>query len=91
MHGGKVRGSAFKIHLIKADQPIKEPYTDGELIRLLKKSDVTQCSFACYRNWVIVSFLLATGCRASTLIHIRIGDIDLEKAMVFFRHTKARN
>lgn len=82
---------AFKIHLIKADQPIKESYTDGELTRLLKKPDVTQCSFTRYRNWVIVSFLLATGCRASTLIHIRIGDIDLEKATVFFRHTKARN
>ena len=81
----------FPIKMIHADEPVKEPYTADELERLLKKPDVKKCSFAEYRNWVIVNFLLGTGCRASTLINLRIEDVDLSAGTVYFRHMKARN
>lgn len=81
----------FAIRMIKVDEPIKEPYTEDELERLLKAPDKKNCSFAEYRNWVIVNFLLGTGCRASTLINLHIEDIDLTAGTVFFRHMKARN
>jgi integrase/recombinase XerD len=81
----------YAIPLIRATDPIKEPYTIQELALLLKKPDVKQCSFATYRNWVIVNFLLATGCRAATLLAVRIEDVNLEACTVFFRHMKARN
>ena len=54
----------FSIKLVRADDPIKEPYTTDELQKLLKEPDCKTCSFAEYRNWVIVNFLLGTGCRA---------------------------
>jgi integrase/recombinase XerD len=57
---------------------------------LLEKPDVKQCSFAAYRNWVIVNFLLATGCRAATLLAVRIEDVNLDTGTVFFRHIKTR-
>ena len=60
----------YPIRLVRADDPIKEPYTTDELQKLLKEPDCKTCSFAEYRNWVIVNFLLGTGCRASTLLHL---------------------
>ena len=81
----------FPIRLIRADDPIKEPYTEDELARLLKCPNLKECSFAEYRNWVIVNFLLGTGCRASTLINLHIEDVNLSAGTVFFRHMKARN
>ncbi|MEA4970822.1 MAG: tyrosine-type recombinase/integrase [Candidatus Pelethousia sp.] len=80
----------FQIAQIRTTQPVKEPYTKAELALLLKKPNIKSCSFARYRNWVIVNFLLATGCRASTLVNIRIEDIDLAGGMVLFRHMKTR-
>lgn len=59
----------YPIRLVRADDPIKEPYTTDELQKLLKEPDCKTCSFAEYRNWVIVNFLLGTGCRASTLLN----------------------
>ena len=50
----------YPIRLVRADDPIKEPYTTDELQKLLKEPDCKTCSFAEYRNWVIVNFLLAT-------------------------------
>jgi integrase/recombinase XerD len=80
----------YSIPLIRATDPIKEPYTTQELALLLEKPDMKQCSFATYRNWVIVNFLLATGCRAATLLAVRIEDVNLDTGTVFFRHIKTR-
>lgn len=68
--------NSFKIHLIRAEKKIKETYTDYELAILLKKPDVKKCSFAEYRNWVIINYLLATGNRLETMANVKIGDID---------------
>ena len=70
----------YPIRLVRADDPIKEPYTTDELQKLLKEPDCKTCSFAEYRNWVIVNFLLGTGCRASTLLNQQI--VPLSKALV---------
>jgi len=50
-----------KITMLKAQQKMKECYTDEELKVLLKKPNIKQCSFAEYRNWVIINTLIATG------------------------------
>ena len=81
----------FSIQLIRADNPIKEAYTSDELERLLKTPDQKTCSFAEYRNWVMVNFLLGTGCRASTLVNLKIEDINFSDGTVLFRHMKTRN
>jgi len=83
--------SSFKIKLIRVTEKVKEPYSKGELALLLTKPDLKTCRFSTYRNWVMVNFLLATGCRASTLVNIKIGDLDLQAGTVLFQHSKTRS
>jgi integrase/recombinase XerD len=78
----------FKIELIKTEKKIKETYTDAELKLLLKKPNLKDCSFAEYRDWVMVNFLLGTGVRLSTLMNIKIQDIDCNNGYFITRHTK---
>ena len=72
----------------KAEETIKETYTDTELKLLLKKPDVRKCTFAEYRNWVTVNLLLNNGCRAATIRNIKIRDLDLDNRVIYLRHTK---
>lgn len=78
----------FKISIYKAEKKIKEVYTDLEIERLLKKPNLKKCDFAEYRSWVIVNFLLGTGCRSNTLCNIQIKDLSLEDGLVRLSTTK---
>ncbi|MFW6030413.1 MAG: tyrosine-type recombinase/integrase [Halanaerobiales bacterium] len=80
----------FKVDLLRSDKAIKETYTDEELERLLEKPDLKKCTFAEYRNWVIVNFLLSTGIRSRSLINIKVNDIDLDDSVVYIRTVKNR-
>ena len=51
----------FKITLPRVEETIKETYTDYEIQTLIKKPDVKSCTFAEYRNWVLVCYFIATG------------------------------
>ena len=78
----------FKIAQLKEDQEQKEPYTDAELKRLLKKpkSDKWQE----WRCWAIVNLLLATGIRANTVIHLKISDVNFQDDTIFLSKLKNR-
>lgn len=78
------------IPLYKGEETIKEVYSDRELAALLKKPDIRKSTFAEYRDWVIVNFLLNSGSRAATVRAIQIRDIDLNNCLVYYRHTKNR-
>jgi len=80
--------SPFKIHLIRAEKKIKETYTENELVLLLKKPNKKNCSFAEYRNWVIINYLLATGNRLETLVNIKNGDINFSEYEISLLKTK---
>ena len=80
----------YKLELIKADKELKETYTDEELALLLKKPDIKQCGFAEYRDWVMVTYFLATGNRLLTVMNLKIGDIDFEGGMIALTRTKNR-
>ena len=72
----------------KGVETFKEPYTDEELLLLLKKPKAN-CRFSEYRTWVIINFCLNAGCRAATIRHILNKDVDFSQNQVFFRHTKS--
>lgn len=78
----------FKIELRKAEKKVKETYTDNEINSLLKKPDLKKCSFSEYRNWVMVTYLLGTGNRLSTLSNLRIKDIDFDDHEIVLRKVK---
>ena len=80
----------FSVRLMKTDKKIKETYTDEELVLLLKKPDIKKCSFSEYRNWVLINYFLATGNRISTVINIKIGNIDFDSGMIKLDKTKNR-
>ena len=79
--------SSLNIKLYKAPETVKETYTDEELLILLKKPEAN-CNFCEYRNWVIINFLLNSGCRAATVRNIQIQDVDLACKQIVLRHTK---
>lgn len=72
---------------IKEKETVKETYTDEELDLLLERPSA-DCQFCEYRNWVIVNFLLNSGCRAATIRNIQNRDVSLADNQVIFRHTK---
>lgn len=69
----------FKVHLIRAEKKIKETYSEAELAILLKKPDIKKCSFAEFRDWAMINYLLATGNRLETMANLKIGDIDFNE------------
>lgn len=78
----------FIVRVTKTVKVVKDTYTDEEIRKLLEKPDLKHCSFAQYRDWVIVNYLLETGNRLSTVINIKVKDIDLEGGMVVLKFIK---
>lgn len=79
-----------QINLLKTDKEIKETYNDTELKKLLQKPNMNQCTFAEYRNWVIINLLIGTGMRLNTLQNLRIKDINFEDGTILLSKTKTR-
>lgn len=82
---------SFKIILPKVDKHPIETYTDAELEKLLKQPDLKKCSFAEYRNYCIVATLISTGIRLTSLINIKIKDLDFDNNVLNVMYTKNRN
>nr|WP_078114954.1 tyrosine-type recombinase/integrase [Clostridium beijerinckii] len=68
----------------------KEIYTEDELKKLLKKPDLDTCLVGDYRSFATVSFLVGAGCRSTTLLNVRVKDIDFKKEMILFAHMKTK-
>ncbi len=71
----------------KQVETVKETYTDDELIALLRRPSPT-CRFSIYRNWVIINFLLNSGCRSASIRNIQNRDVFLDSQQVILRHNK---
>ena len=71
--------------LMKADEEIKEPYTDAELMRLLKKPDSGRWTE--WRSCAAINYLISTGNRVSTVINMKIEDLNFEEMTI---HTRSR-
>lgn len=81
----------FKIVLPKIDKKAIQTYTDDELSKLLKKPNLKKCTFAEYRNWCMVCLFLSTGLRVSSVVNIRIKDVNFNDETINITHTKNRN
>ena len=78
----------FPVKLMKEDDTVKEPYTDAEIARLLQKPKTNR--WVEWRNWALVNYFVATGNRASTVVNLRVKDIDFEKMTIFLAKVKNR-
>lgn len=82
--------TAFKIKLPKVTQTKKDTYTDEELKKLLKKPNLSTCTFNQYTSWVAINVLLTTGLRATSLINIKVKDVNFSNNTINVTRTKNR-
>lgn len=87
MDEGLIRKHTITIRNVEAD--IKDCYTEDEISKLLKKPK-DDCTFAEYRSWVVINWVLATGNRISTIVNIKITDIDFEDNMININFQKSK-
>lgn len=78
----------FKMKVPGYTKPIKEPYSDDELLRLLQKPDLKKVTFAEYRCWVMINYFLSTGQRLRSVVNIKNRDLDLDNGLVHLKETK---
>ncbi len=79
--------SPFKIKLIESQEEQLKLFTDEELSLLLEKPKRND-SFAEWRTWAIVNWVLGTGNRAATICDVRISDVSYSKKEIMLHHTK---
>ena len=77
----------FKINMVEKQEEQLKIFTDDELRLLLKKPQKND-SFANWRMWAIVNWVLGTGNRASTICEIKMNDIDYTSKEIVLRQTK---
>lgn len=79
---------AFKIRQIEQQEEQLKLFPDDELTILLEKPERSNNKFTDWRNWVIVNWVLATGNRCSTVVDVKICDIDFKRKEIHLAHTK---
>ena len=75
----------FKIKMVKAQETIKDVYTQEELCTLIqppKRED----SFVVWRSWAIINFILGTAARGATVCEMQMQDISFDDRTITFRH-----
>jgi len=77
----------YKIRLVKEQETPPKTFTNDEQIALIAKPD-KHASFVEVRSWVITQFVLDSGSRASTIINIKIEDVNLTNREIIQMHTK---
>ncbi len=75
--------------LMKADKEIKEPYTEAELKKLLKRP--TSNRWAEWRSWAAINYLISTGNRVSTVVGLKIEDVDFDEMTIHMKQVKNRH
>ena len=78
----------FTVTIPKADEVIKEPYTQKELERLIKKP--TSANWVEWRCWAMVNYLLSTGNRLATVLNVKIEDVDFVNNLIKLNKLKNR-
>ena len=75
----------FKIKMVKAQETIKDVYTQEELCALIqppKRED----SFVVWHSWAIINFILGTAAREATVCEMQMQDISFDDRTIKFRH-----
>lgn len=77
----------YKIKLPKAQEEQFKFYTDEEVAILLEKPK-RNATFVEWRCWAIANWVLATGNRASTVLDVKLKDLDYKRKEIILHHTK---
>ena len=77
----------FKVQLIEGQEEQLKLFTDEEIEALIERPRIND-SFATWRTWAIVSWVLGTGNRASTICDVKILDVNFSSKEITLGHTK---
>ena len=80
----------FKIKMVKAQDTIKDVYTQEELCALIQPPKGSD-SFVVWRSWAITNFILGTAARESTVCQMQMQDISFDDRTIMFRHLKNKH
>lgn len=76
----------MEVPIPKVEEEIKEPYTEDEMRALLKKP--ANANWVEFRSWVMVNYFFSTGQRLSSVLNIKVKDVDLAERKVKLTHNK---
>lgn len=80
--------SEFVVDVVKVKQEeTPKTFTFDEQKALIQKP-LKNASFGEYRSWVIVQLILDSGSRSSSIINIRLADVDFHNQVIHLAHTK---
>lgn len=78
----------LSVELMSGQKTVKKAYDERELEALLQKPQINKTTFATYRTWVAVNFLLGTGARLRTVVNVRVEDLDFSNRLITLTITK---
>ena len=70
----------------RVEETVKETYSNEELKLLLAKPQGN--NWVEYRDWVMVNYFFSTGQRLSTVLNIKVNELDLTNHQVKLNHNK---
>lgn len=79
----------FQVVMVEEREEVPKFYDEQEQELLIQKPD-RHADYPDWRMWAICNFILATGCRTSTLIEVRLGDLDFNAKKITYQHTKSK-
>lgn len=80
----------FHLDYVKESKKIKQIFSSDDIKKLLRQPNLDTCNYSELRDWCIVHIVLNTGARASSIVNVRVGDVDFKEKTILFRHMKNR-
>ena len=80
----------FHLDYVKETKKIKQIFSSDDIKKLLRQPDLDSCTYSELRDWCIVNIVLNTGVRASSIVNVKIEDVDFKAKTIHFRHMKNR-
>ena len=80
----------FEIKKLKTQEPQLKTISEEEMVVLLERPSI-KSSFIVFRTWAIINFIMATGARASTIINLKVDDVDFSSKEIRYTHLKNKS
>ena len=78
----------IKVKYVRGQVQPKHIYSDDDIKTLLKKPKLTDTTYTELRTYCIINVLVSTGMRRSSLLNIKLEDIQWNKQLIRLSHTK---
>lgn len=88
LHENAYINDYIRVKYVRGQVQPKNIYSDEQIKKLIRKPKIDNCSYAELRTWCIINVLVSTGIRRSSLVNIRLVDINWTDRVIRLTHTK---